>query len=228
MFDRVKVTHLLHFVFCSYYTEYMRGEWATFEYEQKAREAGYGNIAGIDEVGRGAVAGPVSVGLVVLPEDFQIPVTDSKLLSPKQRAEKAALIVQAAIVCEVMHIEAKYIDQHGIMAAQRQAVQRIWEMVDPLPAYVLLDGRYDFTGLGGAARVETIVHGDRASVSIAAASIVAKHARDELMRRYALMYPEYGFEMHVGYGTPNHLAAIRRHGLSPLHRRSFLQKYIQG
>lgn len=206
----------------------MRGEWAAYEYEQKAREAGYGIIAGIDEVGRGAVAGPVSLGLVVLPEDFQIPVTDSKLLSPKQRAEKATLIAQAAIVCEVMHIAAEYIDQHGIMAAQQQAVQQLWEKIDPLPTYVLLDGRYDFTGLGSAARVETIVRGDRASVSIAAASIVAKHARDELMRGHALMYPEYGFEMHVGYGTPNHLDAIRRHGLSPLHRRTFLQKYIKG
>ena len=204
----------------------MRGEWATYEYEQKAREAGFGIIAGIDEVGRGAVAGPVSVGLVVLPEDFQIPVTDSKLLSPKQRAEKAALIAQAAIVCEVMHVEAKYIDQHGIMAAQREAVQRLWSIIDPVPSYVLLDGRHDFTGLGSAAQVETIVRGDQASVSIAAASIVAKHARDELMREHALMYPEYGFEMHVGYGTPNHVAAIGRHGISPLHRRSFLQKYI--
>lgn len=205
----------------------MRGEWATYEYEQKAREAGYGIIAGIDEVGRGAVAGPVSLGLVVLPEDFQIPVTDSKLLSPKQRAEKATLIAQAAVVSEVVHIAAEYIDQYGIMAAQQQAVQQLWEKIDPLPTYVLLDGRYDFTGLGSAARVETIVRGDQASVSIAAASIVAKHARDELMHGHALMYPEYGFEMHVGYGTPNHLDAIRRHGLSPLHRRTFLQKYIK-
>ncbi len=204
----------------------MRGEWATFDLEQKAREAGFGIIAGIDEVGRGAVAGPVSVGLVVLPEDFNVLVTDSKLLSPTQRAEKAALIAETALVCEVMHIEADYIDTHGIIAAQREAIQRMWELVDPLPTYVLLDGRHDFTGLGNAAYVQTIVRGDQKSVSIAAASIVAKHARDELMRRHALMYPEYGFEMHVGYGTRAHFAALQRHGPCPLHRRSFLRNYI--
>lgn len=204
----------------------MRGEWATFDYEQKARGAGFGIIAGIDEVGRGAVAGPVTVGLVVLPDDFHVPVTDSKLLSPAQRAEKAALIREAAVICEVMHIEADFIDRHGIIAAQREAVQRIWEQIDPLPSYVLLDGRHDFTGLGGAARVQTIIRGDQKSVSIAAASIVAKHARDELMRRHALMYPEYGFEIHVGYGTRAHLEALQRHGPSPLHRRTFLQKYL--
>ena len=197
--------------------------WATFEREQLARTEGFGVVAGIDEVGRGALAGPVTLGLVVLPDDFMEPVVDSKLLSSAQRAEKAAIIKEHAIVCEVMHIDADYIDEHGIMAAQREAGRRLVELMDPRPDLLLLDGSHDY--LKAEVPVQTIVRGDQVSASIAAASIVAKHARDQLMRELENMYPEYGFAMHVGYGTARHRAALMRHGPSPIHRMTFLKNF---
>lgn len=201
----------------------MARTWATFEREQLARTEGFGVVAGIDEVGRGALAGPVTLGLVVLPDDFAEPVVDSKLLSSAQRADKAAIIKEHAIVCEVMHIEAEYIDEHGIMTAQREAGRRLVELMDPRPDLLLLDGSHDY--LQAEVPVQTIVRGDQVSASIAAASIVAKHARDQLMREMENIYPEYGFAMHVGYGTARHRAALMRHGPSPIHRMTFLKNF---
>jgi len=198
--------------------------YATTTYEELAREKGFGWISGIDEVGRGALAGPVTVGLVILPEDFTEPLADSKLLSPTQRIQKAVVIRAGALAIEIMHIEPEFIDKYGMTASLREAVTRIMEMIDPLPDYILLDGRHDFTD--ASIPVETIVRGDQLSASIAAASIMAKVARDELMHGQALIYPEYGFETHVGYGVPRHLAALKRHGPTSLHRRTYIRKYL--
>ena len=198
--------------------------YATQEYENLARDQGYSLIAGIDEVGRGALAGPVSIGVVVLPEDFSEPVVDSKLLSASQREEKAFFIRQAALVCEVVHVESGYIDAYGIVEALREAARRAWAVVDPVPDIILLDGRHNYIDLD--IPVRTIVRGDQVSASIAAASLVAKVARDELMHEQALVYPEYGFETHVGYGVPRHLTALKRHGPIALHRESFITRLL--
>lgn len=181
-------------------------------------------IAGIDEVGRGALAGPVTLGLVILPTDFAEPVVDSKLLSARQRAEKAAIICEHALVCEVIHVEPEYIDAHGITLAQTEAGRRLLELIDSPPDIILLDGRHNY--LQSDIPIETIVRGDQLSASIAAASIVAKHARDSLMREIEDIYPEYGFGMHVGYGTERHRRALQRYGPSPVHRKTFITKII--
>lgn len=200
-------------------------KWATLEVEHAVRNEGFSCVAGIDEVGRGSLAGPVTIGLVVLPEEWHIPVADSKVLSPKQRAETAKLIREAAVVCEIMHVEAGFIDSEGIVGALREAGNRIWDLLDPIPDLVLLDGSHNY--LNCPVPVRMIVQGDRISASIAAASIVAKEARDELMRNHAIMYPEYGFESHVGYGTVVHRQAIERHGPTVLHRRTFLRNILK-
>lgn len=199
--------------------------WATFEVEHAAHDEGFSCVAGIDEVGRGSLAGPVTIGIVVLPEDWHIPVTDSKLLSPIQRAELAQYIHEGALLCEVMHVEPEFIDTEGIVGALREAGRRVWDLCDPVPDLVLLDGSHNYLGL--SVPVRTIVKGDQVSASIAAASIVAKEARDELMRGHAMMYPEYGFDSHVGYGTVVHRRAIEKHGPTVLHRKTFLRNILK-
>lgn len=200
-------------------------KWATLDVERAVRDEGFSCVAGIDEVGRGSLAGPVTIGLVVLPDDWHIPVTDSKLLSPMQRAGLAKQIRAGAVLCEVMHVEPEFIDTEGIVGALREAGRRVWDLCDPVPDMVLLDGLHDY--LDYAVPVRTIVRGDQVSASIAAASIVAKEARDELMREHAVMYPEYGFDSHVGYGTAAHRTAIERHGPTVLHRRTFLRNILE-
>ena len=214
----------MHFVFCSYYTKGVAKTWATFDLETIAWQDGFKLIGGIDEVGRGAVAGPVTLGLVVLPKTFKEPVVDSKLLSFKQRESKAKIIRELAIICEVEHVESDYIDQYGIIAAQAEAVRRIWSRLVDRPHRIFLDGPYDFTDLD--VPVQTIIKGDQISTSIAAASIVAKCERDSLMRDQALSYPGYGFESNVGYGTAKQLQALKQLGPTPIHRRSYLKKYL--
>lgn len=198
--------------------------WATHEMEETARLEGFAVVAGVDEVGRGPLAGPISVGLVVLPEGFAEPVVDSKLLSAKQRTEKAVTIRASAECFAVEHVEPEYIDEYGVTASLQEAVRRILGQIDVLPDIILLDGRHNF--LPDTIRVRTIIKGDILCASIASASILAKVERDELMQEYALQYPEYGFETHVGYGTPRHIAMIKKYGTTPIHRRSFLKRIL--
>ncbi|MFO0955114.1 MAG: ribonuclease HII [Candidatus Saccharibacteria bacterium] len=199
----------------------MARTWATHEVEEAARIEGFALVAGVDEVGRGPLAGPVSLGLVILPEDFSEPVVDSKLLSAKQREEKAIVIRASATSWVVVHIAPEYIDQHGLTASLIAAGRQAWSQIELTPDVVYLDGRHNY--LRYDVPVRTLVKGDQVCASIAAASILAKVERDSYMREQALIYPEYGFETHVGYGTPRHLAALRKHGLTPLHRRSFMK-----
>lgn len=201
----------------------MARTWATHEVEEAARLEGYSFVAGVDEVGRGPLAGPLTLGLVILPENFAEPVVDSKLLSPAQRELKANIIRDTAIVAVVAHVEPEFIDAHGLSASLHEAGRKLWQQIDESvqPDIVYLDGRHNFLRYG--VPVRTVVRGDQHCASIAAASILAKVTRDQLMHEAADIYPEYGFETHVGYGTPRHLAAIRKHGLTPLHRRSFIK-----
>ncbi len=195
--------------------------WATHEVEEAARLEGFALVAGVDEVGRGPLAGPVSLGLAILPDSFSEPVVDSKLLSAAQREQKAIVIRGGAVAWAVVHIAPEYIDAHGLTASLAEAGRQAWAQLESQPDVVYLDGRHDF--LKYEVPVRTLIRGDQLCASIAAASILAKVERDNYMREQALVYPEYGFETHVGYGTPRHLAAIRKHGLTPLHRRSFMK-----
>lgn len=201
----------------------MARTWATHEVEAAARLEGFASVAGVDEVGRGPLAGPMTLGVAILPEDFAEPVVDSKLLSATQREQKAIAIRAGAVGWAVVHISPEYIDAHGLTASLTEAGRQAWEQLaaEMKPDVVYLDGRHNY--LRYEVPVRMLVRGDQLCASIAAASILAKVERDTYMREQALVYPEYGFETHVGYGTPRHLAAIRKHGLTPLHRRSFMK-----
>lgn len=175
-------------------------------------------VAGVDEVGRGALAGPVSAGAVVLPARPRIDgLNDSKKLSPARRREIAAVIKEVATSWSVSHVEAFEIDAVGIAEATRRAMIRAVETLDRQPTRVLVDGNP--IGLGYDEM--SIVKGDSAVAAIAAASIIAKVSRDALMVQYAEEYPGFELEINKGYGTAEHISSIRRTGPSPIHRRSF-------
>ena len=176
--------------------------------------------AGIDEVGRGCLAGPVVAAAVILPEDFDLPgLTDSKQLSAPRREDYDLTIREMATAVSVGSATIEEIDRLNILGATFLAMERAIEGLEPRPEYLLIDGNRFRSHL--EIPYETIVGGDGRVASIAAASIVAKVYRDRLMARLAEEYPEYHWERNAGYGTAAHLAAIRSHGLTPHHRRSF-------
>lgn len=182
---------------------------------------------GLDEVGRGPIAGPVAVGAVVLPVSPTIEgINDSKKLSEGKREEVAAEIEKAALAHEVVFVDAAKIDDIGIAASLRSAfldaLSRIERQLGKVD-HVLLDGN----PLHLDEREISIVKGDAKSASIGAASIIAKVSRDNLMKEYATDYPQYGFSDNKGYGTKEHIEAIKTHGLSPIHRRSFCSGILQ-
>lgn len=179
-------------------------------------------VAGIDEVGRGPLAGPVVTACVLLPNDSGIlGVDDSKKLSSKKREMLCAQILNAAVCVKQFWVDAPEIDAINILAATKKAMRGCAQNI---PADVFFIDAVRDLGLNGAE--VSIVHGDAASYSIAAASIVAKVARDEYMVKMDAIYPAYGFARNKGYGTEEHSAAIRRHGLCPLHRRSFVRNFV--
>ena len=176
--------------------------------------------AGVDEVGRGCLAGPVVSAAVILPADFSLPgLTDSKKLSKKQRETMDEIIRHNALAFAIGEASPEEIDRLNILGATFLAMERAIKGLSTEPGYLLIDGnRFRSTLL---IPFETIVKGDAAVASIAAASVVAKVYRDRLMERAAEDYPGYGWERNAGYGTSEHLQAIARLGLTPLHRRSF-------
>ncbi len=188
--------------------------------EQKLREEGFCFIAGVDEVGRGPLAGPVVAAAVILPENGDIPaVADSKSLSAAEREElDAGLRRMEGIRIGIGEFSAAEIDRHDILrcthAAMRQALDNLGVEVD----FILVDGR-PVPGLPAPSRA--MVKGDAKCASIAAASIIAKVYRDALMKKYDELYPGYGFAGNMGYGTAEHLAALKKLGACPIHRRSF-------
>ena len=176
-------------------------------------------MAGVDEVGVGALAGPVIAAAVILAPITMIGgVADSKVLSPKRRQALFAVISEAAIAVGIGVAEVEEVDRINVYWAGMEARRRAVEDLTVVPAHVLVDGKRRILGCGLAQT--PVVEGDARSVSIAAASIVAKVTRDELMTGYARLYPGYGFERHKGYATAAHLAALSRLGPLPLHRRS--------
>ena len=180
-------------------------------------------ICGIDEAGRGPLAGPVCAAAVILPKDLQIPgLTDSKKLTDKKRRELFPVIQEQAVAYGIGLASEQEIDEINILQATFLAMQRALDQLGVRPDLALIDGNRekDF-GLP----VKTVVKGDSLSANIAAASILAKVTRDDIMIQLSKRYPEYGFEIHKGYGTKAHYAALAEHGPSAVHRRSFLKKF---
>lgn len=194
-----------------------------WQIENECFAEGYQSICGVDEAGRGPLAGPVCAAAVILPPDIDIPgLNDSKKLSDKKRRELFPIIQEKAIAYGIAFATHEEIDEINILQATYLAMERAIARLSVRPSLALIDGNRtkDF-GLP----VKTIVHGDSLSASIAAASILAKVTRDEYMEKMALEFPEYGFEVHKAYGTKAHYEALRRHGPSPIHRRTFLKKF---
>jgi ribonuclease HII len=178
-------------------------------------------VAGVDEVGRGAWAGPVTVAAVALPPDRRMyKLRDSKLLDPQRRAELDERLGAFAVARAVGHACNDEIDRVGMSAAMRLAAQRAVDGLDVRPDVLLLDGNWDFLA-GYGTRNERVVHGDAVSASIAAASITAKVARDRLMTEADPEHPPYRFASNKGYPSPDHRAALRHHGPCVLHRHSW-------
>lgn len=179
-------------------------------------------ICGVDEAGRGPLAGPVCAAAVILPPNIDIPgLDDSKKLSDKRRRELFPVIKDSAIAYGIAFADEKEIDQINILQATYLAMERAIAQLSVKPQLALIDGNRskDF-GLP----LETVVHGDSRSASIAAASILAKVTRDDFMLQMAQDYPQYGFDIHKGYGTKAHYTALAEHGPCPIHRMTFLKK----
>ena len=181
------------------------------------------NICGVDEAGRGPLAGPVCAAAVILPGHLEIPgLNDSKKLTDKKRRELFPIIQEKALAYGIGFASQEEIDEINILQATFLAMERALGALAIRPGLVLIDGNQekDF-GLP----VRTVVKGDSLSANIAAASVLAKVSRDDVMLEFARQYPEYGFDIHKGYGTKAHYAALTQYGPCPTHRRSFLKKF---
>ena len=188
-------------------------------FERRARAKGFKRVAGIDEAGRGPLAGPVVAALALIPEGLYFDgINDSKLLTVKKRRSLFDILRDHPLVeWSYSVVDVAIIDEINILQATRLAMKRAVEQLIVAPDYLLIDALcIDLT-----IDQEKIIHGDQLSQSIAAASILAKEVRDELMREYHTLYPEYGFDAHKGYGTERHLEALAKYGPTPVHRRTF-------
>lgn len=194
-----------------------------WEIEKTWADRGFHAICGIDEAGRGPLAGPVCAAAVILPEGLEIPgLNDSKKLTDKKRRELFPIIEEQALAYGIGWASQEEIDDINILQATFLAMSRAVEQLNIRPDLALVDGnRAPTLDLP----VETVVKGDSLSASIAAASVLAKVSRDDVMLRMAEEYPGYGFEVHKGYGTKAHYEALRKFGPSPIHRRTFLKKF---
>ena len=195
-------------------------------FEARARAMGYRMVAGVDEAGRGPLAGPVMAAAVVLPSGFSPPeIRDSKALSPKARERAFSLVTLNALAFAVGDSTPEEIDRINILQASLLAMRRAVEKLDPAPDFLYIDGKLTIPppqgAPWGAIRQEAIVSGDSRCVSVMAASILAKVTRDRLMLEYDRAYPGYGFASHKGYPTKAHLAALSALGPSPIHRKTF-------
>lgn len=188
------------------------------KYERELREQGLSYIAGVDEVGRGPLAGPVVAACVILPEDFFIPqINDSKKLSGKQRDELYDKIMEQAIDVGIGVVSSEEIDRMNILQATIKAMLEAVDSLKITPEFLLIDA----LEIPALIPQMKIIKGDAKSVSIACASIVAKVYRDRLMEQYSKEYPQYHFAKNAGYGTKEHLEALKKYGPCPLHRKSF-------
>lgn len=193
-----------------------------WEIERSYYEQGMQYVCGVDEAGRGPLAGPVCAAAVILPSYVDIPgLNDSKKLSDKKRRELFPIIKETAIAYGIILVDEKEIDQVNILQATLNAMERAIAELSVKPDIALIDGNRE-KDFGVPA--QTVVQGDSRSASIAAASVLAKVTRDDLMLKMAEKYPEYGFEVHKGYGTKAHCSAILEYGPCEIHRQTFLKK----
>lgn len=194
-----------------------------WEIEKNGQAEGYSVICGVDEAGRGPLAGPVVAAAVILPQGLEIPgLNDSKKLSDKRRRELFPVIQEQAVAYGIGWASEKEIDEINILQATFLAMRRALEAMGTVPNLALVDGNRD-PGLSVATK--TVVKGDSLSANIAAASVLAKVTRDDFMEEMAVKYPGYGFEIHKGYGTKAHYAALESLGPCEIHRMSFLKKF---
>ena len=200
-------------------------------HEDELRTKGYKHIAGIDEVGRGPLAGPVYAACVVLPEDWDVPgINDSKKLSARRREKLSSIIIERAVACGIGVTGADEIDEINILEATKLAMKRaiddcnevLTEKDEPVIDMLLIDAVNLDTGIP----CESIIKGDEKSLSIAAASIVAKVARDNFMTEMDAVYPGYDFASNKGYGSESHIRARKEIGTCEIHRRSFIKNFI--
>ena len=193
----------------------------TLALEKSLWSRDYKYICGIDEVGRGSWAGPLVVAGVILSQDFVLPegLADSKLIKTSTRKRLSIVIKRQAAGFYISQMSPKIIDKIGLSKATQLAFRQVASRIRPLPHYVLIDAFY----IKHFARYkqQAVKNGDKVCASIAAASVIAKVSRDELMRKLHYNYPKYGFARHKGYGTREHQQAIKTYGFSPIHRRSY-------
>lgn len=195
-----------------------------WSFEQRAWDEGFTHVCGVDEAGRGPLAGPVCAAAVILPPNAEIDgLNDSKKLTAKRREALYDVILSQAVAYGIAMVDEKTIDKINILQATFLAMRQAVEQLSVTPELALVDGNRepDF----GSIPVKTIIKGDSLSANIAAASILAKVTRDRFMMEQDQIYPQYGFAVHKGYGTQAHYAALRTYGACPIHRKSFLKKF---
>ena len=195
------------------------------EIEKDLYNKGFNNICGIDEAGRGPLAGPVVVAGVIMPKDSMIEgVNDSKKVTEKRREKLYDIILNEAISYSVSIIGQDVIDEINILNATKNGVTQVVEELDVKPDLILVDALTNINTKG--IPYDSIIKGDAKCYNIAAASIIAKVTRDRIMREWDEIYPQYGFCSHKGYGTAKHIQAIKEYGLCPIHRRTFTKNFI--
>lgn len=195
------------------------------EIEKDLYQKGFQKICGIDEAGRGPLAGPVVVAGVIMPQDSMIEgVNDSKKVSEKKREKLYDLILGEAVSYSIAIIGQDIIDEINILNATKQGVKKVVEELEVKPDLILVDALNHIDT--NQIPYDSIIKGDAKCYNIAAASIIAKVTRDRLMRQWDEIYPQFGFAQHKGYGTAKHIANIKEYGLCPIHRRSFTKNFI--
>ena len=195
------------------------------EIEKELYQKGFKNICGIDEAGRGPLAGPVVVAGVIMPQDSMIEgINDSKKVTEKKREKLYDIILEEAISYSVAIVGQDIIDEINILNATKQGVTQVVDELDIKPDLILVDALEHINTKG--IPYEPIIKGDAKCYNIAAASIIAKVTRDRIMREWDEIYPQYGFINHKGYGTAKHIEAIKQYGLCPIHRKSFTKKFV--
>ena len=190
-----------------------------YGFDQQYRDRGFGLVAGVDEAGRGPMAGPVVAAAVILPPELRLEwLNDSKQVTAPRRKKLFYEIMASAVAVGLGQADAAEIDEHNILEATRLAMMRATAELTPPPEFVVLDA-VSLKGL--KTPQEPVIKGDSKSASVAAASIIAKYSRDRMMLYYDELYPEYGFSKHKGYGTRAHMEALRKYGPCPIHRSTF-------